>query len=739
MNRRNVLVAAAITAALAVTSPAHAALLDHGPQHPTLVFPQWYRDLNGLALQPCLTTTASPNGVVGSMCFPFAPNPNGFAGNVGAEIFYNDLVVDIGKGAAAQSATAFAMRYIASLEGSYLPLGVPVHGTEIAFGRIRIVMNVQVPGTYKVTHPFGVEVFPDVQPGPRGVFFTVDVPLGPAMDFDAALTSRIGPFVQWDFVDAGLSLDVTNAAGALESYVGDPNFFHTFTGSPFGTNYVRVDGPPGSNISGIGDDFVQSPLGTVLGQKWTAPIPTPLNVKRATYLRDPARSVIGIDVFATSAPNNQMIVTGTGLPTVVMRGDALGNYFAHVEIPSTQIPPASVTVTNATSNPVNGVTTGVTDLVTVTSATFDTLTNALSVSAFSSDLTAPPALIVEGPLGGALTGGTFSKPVAAGVLPPQTIAVSSSAGGRERADVTILPGLPDNKPFPPVAVADVLTTNSGVPASLDVTANDALTPPALVSQVVVVSAPLNGSAAPIGINTGVVTYTPNAGFSGTDSFQYVLVDSSGAASNVASVTVTVNFLATPPTANADAFAMIQNKSTLVGKVVNVLANDRAAAGTSLNPASVRVVTRPLHGTAVANADGTITYTPVLAFVGADSFTYTVANAQGGVSNVATVSAVVEGGAETISFSKQLYTVSKKSWNIVGSTNWFGPTLLHTTATCWIGKGIAVGALIGTVPVDTAGKFQLVPGPNTTSPPDASHVFTCQTSNGGSISAAVTVL
>jgi Big-like domain-containing protein len=736
MNRRNVSVAAAITAALAVASPAHAALLDHGPQHPTLVFPQWYRDLNGLALQPCLTTTASPNGVVGSMCFPFAARADGFPGNVGSEIFYNDLVVDIGKGAAAQSATAFAMRYIASLEGSYLPLGQPVHGTEIAFGRIRIVINAQVPGTYKVTHPFGVEVFPNVQPGPRGVFFTVDVPLGPAMDFDAALTSRIGPFMQWDYIDAGLTLDVTNTAGAVESYVGDPNFIHTFTGSPFGTNYVRVDGPPGSNLDGVGNDFAQSPLGTVLGQKWTAPIPTPLNVKRASYLRDPARSVIGIDVFATSAPNNQMIVTGTGLPTVVMRGDALGNYFAHVEIPNTQIPPASVTVTNASSNPVNSVTTGVTDLVTITSATFDTLTNALSVAAFSSDLTAPPALIVEGPHGGALTAGTFSGPLPAGVLPPQTVAVSSSAGGRDRADVTVLPGLPDNKPFPPIAVADVLSTNTGVPASLDVTANDALTPPALVSQVVVVGAPQNGTAAPIGINTGVVTYTPNAGFSGTDSFQYVLVDSSGAASNVASVTVTVNFVAAPPTANGDDFAMLQNKSTLVGKVVNVLTNDLAAAGTTIDPASVKVVTRPLHGNAVANADGTITYTPVLNYTGADSFTYSVANTQGGVSNAATVNVVVEGGPEVISYAKQLYTVSKKQWNIVGSTNWFGPTLLHTTVTCWIGKGIAVGAKIGTVPVDTAGKFQLVPVAGSVPPPDASNTFTCQTSNGGFTSAAV---
>ncbi len=48
---------------------------------------------------------------------------------------------------------------------------------------------------------------------------------------------------------------------------------------------------------------------------------------------------------------------------------------------------------------------------------------------------------------------------------------------------------------------------------------------------------------------------------------------------------------------------------------------------------------PAHGSAVANADGTISYTPAANYAGADSFTYTIGDGQGG-SATATVSVTV---------------------------------------------------------------------------------------------------
>jgi len=716
--------------ALALTAPpAGAVLLDHGPADPTLVFPIWYRDLNGLALKECLSTVPSPNpgAAAKPMCFPLNPDPAGFPGNVGPEIFYNGVTAIVQRGN-----PNFSLKYIGSLEASYIPAGVPVHGTEAVFARVRVVISTQTVGVYKVTHPFGVDVFnvtaADI--GPRAVFFTVDTPFGVTMNFDLALQGRVGPWVQWDFVDPGFTL--TNSAG--EQFVADPAFNHTFTGSPFGTNFIRVDGPAGSNLDGVGNDFILTPLANVVGQMYLLAIPTPLTIKRATYSRDPVSNVIGVDVFASSAPAQSMILTGAGMPSVKMTGDALGNYFAHVEMPATLVPPTSITVSNTTSVPVNSATQGLIDLVDVTSATFDTLTRVVKATATSSDLLAPgPALTVAGPLGGPMIAGSFiGLPLLPGVLPPSTLTVISAAGGTDVESVTILPGLPDNKPFPPVAVPDAIIGAENTTLPFNATANDAVTPPAVVGSLIVLVPPLSGTAVASAVTPGVITYTPNLNFFGLDSFQYVLIDSTGAVSNVATVSVTINFVAAAPTANPDNFALLKGTS----RIYNVVANDTAAAGTTINAASVTLSTLPLHGSAVANLDGTVTYTPTIGYVGADSYAYTVANTAGVASTPSTVSIVVENGPEALAITKASFTVSKNQWNIVGSTNWFGPTLTGTKMTCWIGKGIAVGALIGVAPVDNTGKFSLVPPSLTTPPPDATNIFTCQSSNGGSISALV---
>ena len=58
----------------------------------------------------------------------------------------------------------------------------------------------------------------------------------------------------------------------------------------------------------------------------------------------------------------------------------------------------------------------------------------------------------------------------------------------------------------------------------------------------------------------------------------------------------------------------------VDVVIPVLANDQDRSGTGLTLVSV---TTPEHGTAVANGDNTVTYTPADAFSGSDEFRYTV--------------------------------------------------------------------------------------------------------------------
>ena len=69
--------------------------------------------------------------------------------------------------------------------------------------------------------------------------------------------------------------------------------------------------------------------------------------------------------------------------------------------------------------------------------------------------------------------------------------------------------------------------------------------------------------------------------------------------------------------------------------VSVLDNDVDPDG-SLNPASITIVSGPADGEVSVNADGTVTYTPFTDYVGSDSFSYTVSDTEGAVSNVATV-------------------------------------------------------------------------------------------------------
>ncbi len=92
---------------------------------------------------------------------------------------------------------------------------------------------------------------------------------------------------------------------------------------------------------------------------------------------------------------------------------------------------------------------------------------------------------------------------------------------------------------PPVAVDDFATTGESEAVLINVLANDS--DPDLVGldpTTVAVSGAGNGTvnADPV---TGEVTYTPDTGFSGEDTFNYTVRDLDGVVSNVATVTVTV--------------------------------------------------------------------------------------------------------------------------------------------------------------------------------------------------------
>ena len=168
-------------------------------------------------------------------------------------------------------------------------------------------------------------------------------------------------------------------------------------------------------------------------------------------------------------------------------------------------------------------------------------------------------------------------------------------------------------------------------ADLDVAANDSDIDGTLDrTSIVIVSAPANGSAIPQA--DGTVRYTPNSGFSGSDQFTYQIRDNSGTLSNVATVDINVN---APPVAVDDQATAYSNGSARIA----VLANDSDPDG-QLDPASVTLVRAPSNGRATVQPDGTVVYVPSVGFLGSDSFSYTVADDDGDVSNEATVDVVV---------------------------------------------------------------------------------------------------
>ena len=130
---------------------------------------------------------------------------------------------------------------------------------------------------------------------------------------------------------------------------------------------------------------------------------------------------------------------------------------------------------------------------------------------------------------------------------------------------------------------------------------------------------------------GTITYTPDPGYSGTDTFVYQVCDT-GALCDTATVTITV--VNDPPVANDD-FATTTRNSP--GIAINVIINDTDADG--IDAATVVITTGATTqrgGTVSANPDGTVTYVPKRGFRGTDLFQYTVDDVLGVTSNVATV-------------------------------------------------------------------------------------------------------
>ena len=115
---------------------------------------------------------------------------------------------------------------------------------------------------------------------------------------------------------------------------------------------------------------------------------------------------------------------------------------------------------------------------------------------------------------------------------------------------------------------------------------------------------------------GSFSYMPAPNYDGPDGFTYQVSDGV-AQSGVATVTLTVIPVNHPPQAFDDAYSVNEDAALNI-PAPGVLANDTDVDGDSL---TAILVSGPLHGSLVLNADGSFHYLPGTNYNGQDSFTY----------------------------------------------------------------------------------------------------------------------
>lgn len=200
-----------------------------------------------------------------------------------------------------------------------------------------------------------------------------------------------------------------------------------------------------------------------------------------------------------------------------------------------------------------------------------------------------------------------------------TYSISDGNGGVDTATVNITVNAVND---PPVAQDDSASTDENTPIVILALENDFdIDGPSL--SVISVGTAGHGS---VSFTVSTITYTPNSGYTGPDSFTYTISD--GLLNDSATVNVTVNDVNNPPSADNDVYVVVTG-NTLNG---NVLSDDSDPDG---DPLTASLVTGPAHASSfVLNADGSFSYTPESGYTGDDSFTYAAYDGEFS-SNVAT--------------------------------------------------------------------------------------------------------
>lgn len=731
-----------LTISLTGSAFAQLAAVDPGPYtFATGKFPMWYQDNNLLSMELCQSRAASSRVPVSTppayMC-TLLPEPGifddtlpmVFPDNWPPEAFWFLAETNIPNNGAGFGVDA----YVAGIEAAFAS-GNPVDGDQQSFARIRIRVNVPVAGTYTITHPYGVETVNVTTPGRRAINITKDIGIGAPGNFSGALNGAIGPFLR---SINGPYTEVNPDTGDIETFVGDPNLTEAVTGSPFNTNFLRIDGP-----SGVGS--IQTTLFTVAGKVLDNRQQTHVAVDRATYRRTSAG--VRAEVFAKADSSSTLCFRETlallpGPPPTPCQtsllGDNNGLFFGQRLGTGTLPSVVVVTATNpaGTTRP-TAVSAKLTDVVKIQTARYSWANHSLLIEATSTDEVAVPDMVAQG-YGRLSKTGTLQKITVADLTqPPATVTVKSAAGGSDTEPVVVVGAAPDTgENQAPLAVADTGSTSFGVPITLSLLTNDSDPDNNVPLTITALTQPAAGQGTVALSGTTSVVYTPPAVVTTplTTTFTYKAQDSKGLASaNPATVTVTVA-PNRPPTAVADSVATLG-----VAIPINVLANDTDPEGNT--PLGVASLTQPAVGRGTVSTDGTvITYTPPATVTTAftTTFTYIARDSFGAQSTPATVTVQVSPRPAAETFTITTSTVQARSG---GRFNWdfAGTSSVTTGNTITVQVTTPTGLVtLGTTTVPVTGRWRLTLN-NTTVVPSANPTATIRSSQGTVRTISVTTL
>ena len=172
----------------------------------------------------------------------------------------------------------------------------------------------------------------------------------------------------------------------------------------------------------------------------------------------------------------------------------------------------------------------------------------------------------------------------------------------------------------------------------------------------IVSLPTNGTANVSGLE---ILYTPNIGYTGTDTVSYNATNSIGTSpAGIVSITVIPPDL---PIASNSNVSIYQNSL-----------NNSISLSVTNFPVYFDIVTPPLNGTATTSTYATITYTPTVGFDGSDSFSFQASNING-ISNTATVNINVQAVPLTLSPTSLANdiisrTINPVTYSVTGGTS-----------------------------------------------------------------------